>query len=147
MKRLLILVCLLAVTPGAVCFDAVSKAELNVRDARLTSNIAAMTLAATQTTAELLYEFEQRMVIEKALKEEGMTKTEIRNRIEVLRARWVHLRGLFKQARAIYAEMSRAFADGANVLEVATIATQYTRKELQIAAELDAARERLGVKQ
>jgi hypothetical protein len=118
---------------------------VEVRDARVASNMAAMTLEATQSTAELLYLAEQRFVVDKAQTEEGMTKELLAQRVAVVRQRWAALKELFPKARSAQSKLAALLEQdtvGASIAALA-IVTELTGLQAQIAEGVAQARSRL----
>lgn len=138
MKRLL-LIAFLACLSGC---GIPSFQDLDVRDARMTNNVAAMTLEATVTTAELLYELEQRLVIANALKEEGVTKTIIRRRLEAVRTLWSPVWSMVDRAREAQGKMAAALELGEG-LAASAAAIEYAAAEAGLGAAIKDARTRV----
>lgn len=138
MRRLLVLLAFVLSGCGWL-----TDSDLLVRDARIVANTAAMTLAASQSTAELLYDAEQRLEVERSANEPGITKDEIRRRVEVIRRRWEPVKALFADARLAHAALATALDEGRPPQEVAPLAAKYAGLETQIASVLDEARKRL----
>lgn len=139
MKRLLLLAFLVSALSG--CGFASLK-DLDARDARLTNNIAATTLEATITTAELLYEMEQRIVKENALKEEGMTKTVLRSRLKKVREEWKTVWELVDDVRGAQAKLASALEAGEAIAGSAA-AIEYAAKQAKLAEAIREARHRV----
>lgn len=139
MKRLLLLALLICGLTGC---PFVNLADLDIRDARLTNNIAAMTLEASITTAELLYELEQRIVMEAALKEEGMTKTILRDRIEAVRAMWAPVWQVVDEVRGAQAKLAAAM-EAEETLAATAAAIEYAAKQANFGVAISSARERV----
>lgn len=140
MIRFLILLLLSFALAGCGAFAKLK--DLDARDAKLTSNIAAMTLESTITVAELLYEAEQRIAIQVALKEEGITKTIIRDRLDNIRAQWIPVWTLVDETRALQSKLAAALEQGNELAAVAN-AIEFTAKEATLSQAVATARKRV----
>lgn len=142
MKKLLLLVFLLCAAPGC---PFASLSDLQVRDARITNNVAAMTLEATIVTAELLFELEQRMLVEAAVKEEGITKSVIRGRLKQLRAAWDPVWQIINETRAVQSKLAAALEAGDDVAAV-LVAAEYVSQRTELSAAIAAVHKRIKEK-
>lgn len=126
----------------AGCGAFASLADLDARDARMTNNVAAMTLETTITVAELLFEAEQRLAIAAALKEDGVTKTIIRERLKEVRARWVPVWKAVDETRALQSRLAAALEQG-GALAAAATAIEFAASEANLSEAVATARRRV----
>lgn len=140
MRRIALLV--LVVLCSAFLTGCPDWTGIEARDARVAVNAAAMTLEATQTTAELLYYAEQRFIVDRGAAEPGMTKDELAKRVAALREKWKPLKELFPKAREAHQRLAAAI-DQNDLLAIAAGVAELAGLQNQIAAGVADARQRI----
>lgn len=145
MRQIIALLSFLLLVAPLGCIP-VNLQELLVRDARITANVAAMTLEATHATALVLYYTEQRLTVEREKVKEGMTKEKLRAKIANIRTRWAPVWEQFDKAQQLHMKIATSLEQqSGNVLELTTMSAQYVQAMGKIGSELAAARKRVGV--
>lgn len=141
MRKLIGVLMVTAAVALAGCGAALD--DVVLRDVKVAANGAALTLEATLSAAELLYEAEQRAAVDRVIAAGG-DKAAATAAVAAVRERWAPVKVLFSDAVKAHGEVAALLAQGASVVRVVEAGNEFAAKQRQIVDALRAARERMG---
>lgn len=113
--------------------------DVALRDARVVSDAAAMSLETAQAAAELLYKAEQLREVDRA-----KTKEEAHAAVATVRAKWVPVKASFERARELHASLTKLIRAGAEVSAIVAKASELAAVQSELARAIRDTRERMA---